>query len=130
MGRSDVVLKLELMKKPVYLVLLIVGVMINVKALAIAMLIFDVFALLLDVYYIRKYIPYNVAEQLGDMLPALGLGVVMAAVVFLLPSFGSTILTLGFKITAGAAVYLAGSVIFRMEAFRYLKNILLERFKK
>lgn len=130
MGRSDVVLKLELMKKPVYMVLLVVGVMINVKALAIAMLIFDVFALLLDVYYIRKYIPYNVAEQLGDMLPALGLGVVMAAVVFLLPSFGSTILTLGFKITAGAAVYLAGSVIFRMEAFRYLKNILLERFKK
>ena len=33
----------------------------------IALLIFDALALLLDVYYIRKYIPYNVAEQLGDM---------------------------------------------------------------
>lgn len=129
-GRSDVVLKLELMKKPVYLVSLIIGVMINVKALAIAMLVFDILALALDVFYIRKYIPYTVGEQLGDMLPALGLGVVMAAVVFLIPSVSSLILTLVVKITAGAAVYLAGSVFFRLEVFCYLKNILLERFKK
>lgn len=130
MGRSGVVLKLELMKKPIYLVLLIVGVMINVKALAVAMLVFDILALAMDVHYIRKYIPYGIGEQLADMLPALGLGVVMAAVVFLIPSVGGLILTLVVKIAAGAAVYVAGSVIFRLEAFRYLKNILLERFKK
>lgn len=129
-GRSDVVLKLEMMKKPVYLVLLLIGVSINVPALAVAMILFDVFALILDMFYIKKYIPYEIREQLGDMLPALGVGVIMAAVVFLLPSFSSLILTLVVKIAAGAAVYLAGSVIFRLEAFRYLKNILLERFKK
>ena len=130
MGRSDVVLKLELMKKPVYLLLLIIGVSINVTALAVAMLIFDILALALDIYYIRKYIPYGVGEQLGDMLPALGLGIAMAAAVYLLPSFGSLILTLIVKILAGAVVYVLGSVIFRLEAFRYLKNILLERMKK
>ena len=94
------------------------------------MILFDVFALILDMFYIKKYIPYEIREQLGDMLPALGVGIIMAAVVFLLPSFSSLILTLVVKIAAGAAVYLAGSVIFRLEAFRYLKNILLERFKK
>lgn len=130
MGRSDVVLKLELMKKPVYLLLMILGVSINVTALAIAMLVFDILALALDVYYIKKYIPYSVSEQLGDMLPALGMGTVMAAAVFVIPSFGSVILTLVVKIAAGAAVYLAGSVIFRMEAFRYLKSILFEKMKK
>lgn len=130
MGRSDVVLKLELMKKPVYLLMLIIGVSINVTALAVAMLIFDILALALDIYYIRKYIPYGVGEQLGDMLPALGLGIAMAAAVYLLPSFGSLILTLIVKILAGAVVYVLGSVIFRLEAFRYLKNILLERMKK
>lgn len=130
MGRSDVVLKLELMKKPVYFLLLIIGVSINVTALAVAMVVFDILALALDVHYIRKFIPYSIGEQLGDMLPVLGLGMVMAVAVFLIPSFGSLILTLALKIGAGAAVYLAGSVIFRMEAFRYLKTILLERVKK
>ena len=129
-GRSDVVLKLEMMKKPVYLVLLIIGVSISVPAMAVAMLLFDVVALALDIYHMRKYLPYNAREQLSDMIPALLLGTAMGAVVFLLPSFGSLILTLVVKIAAGAAVYLAGSVIFRMEAFQYLKNILLEKVKK
>ena len=129
-GRSDVVLKLEMMKKPVYVLFLIIGVSINVTALAVAMIAFDVFALVLDMIYIRKYVPYGIPEQLGDMLPALGLGILMAAVVFLIPSVGGVVLTLAVKVAAGGAVYLLGAILFRMEAFRYLKNILLERIKK
>ena len=129
-GRSEVVLKLEIMKKPVYLLLLIIGVSINVTALAVAMVVFDILALAMDIWHIRKYVPYSVAEQLGDMLPALGVGILMAAVVFMLPSFGGLVVTLVVKIAVGAAVYLLGSIVFRLEAFRYLKNILLERIKK
>ena len=129
-GRSEVVLKLEIMKKPVYMLMLVVGVCINVTALAVAMVVFDILALALDIWYIKKYVPYSIPEQLGDMLPAMGVGVLMAAAVFLVPSFSSLILTLGVKIAAGAAVYVLGSVVFRLEAFRYLKNILLERIKK
>lgn len=129
-GRSEVVLKLEIMKKPVYLLMLIIGVSINVTALAVAMVVFDIFALGLDVFYIKKYVPYSIGEQLGDMLPALGVGALMAAVVFIVPSFGGLVVTLVVKIAVGAVVYLLGSILFRLEAFQYLKNILLERIKK
>ena len=129
-GRSEVVLKLEIMKKPVYLLMLIIGVSINVTALAVAMLVFDILALALDIWHIKKYVPYSIPEQLGDMLPAMGVGVLMAAAVFLVPSFGSLLLTLVVKTAAGAAVYVLGSVVFRLEAFQYLKNILMERIKK
>lgn len=129
-GRSDVVLKLEIKKKPIYMLLLIIGVNINVSALAVAMLLFDIYALALDMRYIKKYVPYGIGEQLQDILPALLLGIVMAVVVYLIPSFSSLLLTLAVKILAGAAVYVLGSILFRLEAFQYLKNIVLERFKK
>lgn len=129
-GRSEVVLKLEIMKKPVYMLLLIIGVCINVTALAVAMVVFDILALALDIWHIKKYVPYSIPEQLGDMLPAMGVGILMAAAVFLVPSFGSLLLTLVVKTAAGAAVYVLGSVVFRLEAFQYLKNILMERIKK
>ena len=129
-GRSDVILKLEVIRKPVYMLLLVIGVSINITALAIAMLAFDIFALAVDTWYIKKYVPYSIPEQLGDMLPTIGVGILMGAVVFLVPAFNSLILTLTAKIAAGAAVYVLGSVLFRLEAFQYLKNILLERLKK
>lgn len=128
-GRSDVVLGLEVKKKPVYVLLLIIGVNINVLGLALAMLVYDVYAVIVNMYQLHKYISYSLWEQFRDMLPALLLGAVMAVVVWLIPSFGSLVLTLAVKVLVGAAVYVAGSVLFRLEAFMYLKNILLERVK-
>lgn len=126
-GRSDVVLGLEVKKKPVYVLLLIIGVNINVLGLAAAMLVYDIYAVCVNMFQLQKYISYSLWEQLRDMLSALLLGSVMAVLVWLIPSFDSLVLTLLTKILAGAVIYIAGSVLFRLEAFQYLKGILLER---
>ena len=128
-GRSDVVLGLEVKKKPVYVLLLIVGVNISVLGLALAMLVYDIYAVVVNMYQLHKYISYSLWEQFRDMLAALLLSTVMAVLVLLIPSFSSLILTLTVKVLAGAVIYLAGSVIFRLETFGYLKNLLLERVK-
>lgn len=129
-GRSDVVLGLEVKKKPVYVLLLIVGVNINVLGLAVAMLVYDIYAVCVNMFQLQKYVSYRFWEQLRDMLPALLLGTVMAVLVWLIPSFGSLVLTLIVKVLAGAAIYVAGSVLFRLETFQYLKHLLLERLVK
>ncbi len=128
-GRSDVVLGLEVKKKPVYVLLLIVGVNINVLGLALAMLVYDVYALVVNMYQLHKYVSYSLWEQFRDMLSALLLGAVMAVLVLLIPSVNSLILTLVVKVLAGAVIYVVGSMLFRLETFNYLKNLLLERVK-
>lgn len=127
-GRGDAVLKLEFWKKPVYLLMLIIGVRIDVLALAVAMLIYDVYAVLVDMFHIKKYIRYGIGEQVKDMLPAFGLGLLMAAIVLRIPMLDSLLLTLLVKIVAGGAVYIAGSAVLKLESFLYLKNLLLGRF--
>lgn len=127
-GRGDVILKLEFWKKPVYMLFLLLGIQFSVQGLAVAMLLYDLYAVTVDMLHIQKHIRYGILEQLRDMLPAFALGTVMALLVWLIPSFDSLVLTLTVKILAGAAIYIAGSAVFRMEAFAYLKDIVLERF--
>lgn len=129
-GRSDVVLGLEIRKKPMYVLLLIVGTRINVLGLAVCMLVYDLYATFINMLQLRKYIYYGLKEQFRDLFPAFSLAAVMASAVWLIPSVGGLVLTLAVKVLAGAGIYLLGSVLFRMEAFRYLLNILKEKIHR
>lgn len=129
-GRSDVVLSLEVWKKPMYLILLIVGVNISVFGIAVTMLVYDCYGVFVNMLQMRKYIHYSIREQLLDLLPAFALGAVMVAVVLMIPNLGSLVLTLAVKVLVGAAVYVAGSAICKVESFVYLKNIILDKIRK
>lgn len=123
-GRSDVLLRLEFLKKPVYLISLIIGVRINVIAIAVSMVVYETYGVIVNMHQMKKYIHYSLGEQLLDVLPALALSVVMAFGVVLIPATGHVILTLAVKVLAGGAFYVAMSVLFRFRAFQYLKDFL------
>ena len=67
---------------------------------------------------------YALEVQIKDNFVTLGGEITSQA------NFTDDELALCVKIAVGAAVYVLGSVVFRLEAFLYLKNLLLERFKK
>ena len=119
-GRSDVVLKLEVIKKPVYVLLLVIGVKINVFAVALTMLLYDCYGTMVNMGQLKKYIGYSLAEQFRDLMPAFALGTAMAVVVLLIPMFDSLIVTLIVKVLAGVLVYAGGAMLFKVETFRYL----------
>lgn len=129
-GRSDVVLGLEVWKKPVYVILLIISVNINVFAIAIAMTIYDFYSSFINMHQAEKYIKYERMEQAKDILPAFALSAVMAVVVLLIPIFNNLLLTLITKVSAGVIIYLCGSVIFKLKAYIYLKDVLISTIKK
>lgn len=130
LGRSDVILKLEVWKKPVYVALLLIGVQFDVFTLAVLMVLYDFYSVAINMLQMKKYIPYGIKEQLRDLLPAYALGTAMLVLVFLIPSFESLILTLAVKIAAGVAIYLAGSILFRVESFHYLLDIVKGYLRK
>ena len=129
-GRSDVVLKLEVWKKPVYVLMLLIGIQFDVYTLAVLMVLYDVYSVTVNMLQMKKYLPYGMKEQLRDLMPAYTLGTVMMVFVYLIPGFNSLILTLAVKIAAGAAIYLAGSVLFRVDSFHYVLNILKGYLRK
>ncbi len=129
-GRSDVVLGLEIWKKPVYVILLIISVNINVFAIAVAMTFYDFYGVFINMLQAKKHIGYKLREQAADLFPAFALSVVMAVVVLIIPTLNSLLLTLIVKVLAGVIIYVGGSVIFKPSAFSYLKDVLISRIRK
>ena len=129
-GRSDVVLRLEVIKKPVYVILLLVGVKINVFAIALTMLLYDCYSFTVNMAQMKKHIDYSLREQFRDLMPAFLLGIAMAAIVLLIPNIGNLFVTLAVKVLTGVAVYVGGAALFKVETFCYLWTLLRDMVKR
>ena len=125
MGRSDLFLKLEIIKKVIGVAVLAVTLPYGVYAMALSLLFTSVLSQLINSWPNAKLLGYSYAKQLKDMLPAILLSIVMGLVVYPITFFGwSDWLTLPVQVVVGAAVYIAGSVVFKLDSFNYLLSIL------
>lgn len=128
MGRSDLFLRLEILKKIIGIGLLLCTMRISVMAMACSLLISSVTSQIINSYPNWKLLNYRYLEQLRDILPSILLAVIMAVAVGAVPLLGyGNVLTLCIQIPLGAVIYVAGSSIFRLESFRYLLNMIEDR---
>lgn len=125
MGRSDLFLKLEIIKKILELGIIIITVLISVKAMAVGLLIEGIVCLFINAFPGNKLIGYRFAEQMKDVLPSFFAGVGMCIPVYALTFLGfGSFVTLVLQVLLGVALYMLISKVFHMEAFYYLLTIL------
>jgi O-antigen/teichoic acid export membrane protein len=125
MGRSDIALKLEIIKKVIGIVLLIVSIPFGIMAIALSMLAGAVINAIVDAIPNKKLLGYGVGRQAIDILPALLMSAVMFACVYplaLLPL--NHIIVLIIQIAVGIAVYVLLSLITKNESMRYILAII------
>lgn len=123
-GRSDLVLKLEIIKKTAGIVLLVVAIPFGVEAIAVSLLVGNVFAALSNAYPNRKLVGYGYWQQLTDVLPALLMSAAMYGAVLAVSHINlPAIALLVVEVLVGIAAYVLLSVITRNESFQYILNI-------
>ena len=123
LGRSDVFLKLEIIKKCYGLAILGVTVFYGVYAIALGQVLSGIIATFINAYPNTKLLNYRYLEQWKDIYPALILSLVMGAVVYSIKWLGlSVILTLTIQILVGIILYFGMAWIFKLESFEYLIN--------
>ena len=121
LGRSDMFLKLEIVKKVVGLVLLALTVGISVKAMAYSLLLSSVLCQMINAWPNRKLLNYGYWEQLRDILPNIVLAAVMGVLVHCIEFLGwGAVPTLCVQVLLGAILYVAGSMMTKNDSFRYL----------
>jgi len=133
MGRSDVFLKLEIIKKTIGVVALIIAVVYFDSPLAIAATgVFTGFlSFFINAAPNRKLVAYSYGEQIRDILPAcLASGVMLLAVLSVQKLQMSAFATMMVQIILGVAVYVLLSVVFRIRTFRLLVNMLTKKLRK
>ena len=124
MGRSDVFLKLEIIKKIVSTILLVVSMNISVYAIALSQLVSCVTSQLINSWPNRKLLDYSYLHQLRDMAPAILLSLAMALCVRPVIALGlNDWLTLLIQIPAGVLIYVALSAIFHVDSFNFMLDV-------
>jgi len=129
-GRSDVLLKLEFLKKPVYLLLLILGIQSGVFAVAVTMLVYDVYGTIVNMRQLKKLIGYETLAQLRDVALSVALAAIMGVALMLLPlPSANCFFVLAVKIPLGVAIYVLLSAATNIEEYGYLKSYIKGRRK-
>lgn len=131
LGHSGTTLKLEIIKKIVEALILVVSFMIDVYAVAWGMVLYNALCIIINVYPSKKLVDYGLAEQLRDVLPTFLAALLMGGVVYAL-SFVPlpTIPLLVLQTIVGAAVYCLLCHLFRLDSYAYIINYLKELKRK
>lgn len=121
LGRSDLFLKLEIVKKIVGLIAIAVTAPISVMAMGYSALITCVFSQIINSWPNKRLLNYNYIEQLKDILPGILLAVFMFVCIYPIQCLNlSDFIILLIQIPLGIVIFITGSVILKLEAFMYL----------
>src|SRR5690625_1340110 len=127
-GRSDLFLRLEIIKKVITTTALVVTIILNlgVASFIITSVVTSHLALLINTFYSGREIDYGTMEQIKDLLPSYLLSFFMGSIVW----YGGSIIdvhpviTLIIQISLGISIYIIGSKIFRIKEFNEINKMI------
>ena len=124
MGRSDIFLKLEIIKKIVGMSLLLSTMWFGVMAMAYSLLVSCVLSQIINSWPNKQLLGYGYLEQLRDLIPGVILAVIMGICVYFIGYINlPNIIVLIIQVIVGATIYIVMSIVFRLESFLYLWNM-------
>lgn len=130
-GRSDLFLKLEIIKKAIDVGPILLGIFINIYWMLMGSIISGIISFFLNSYYSGRMVGYSSVDQLKDILPFYGIGLLVAVSVFFfrfLPLSNYIILTI--QIVTGTIVFLGICLVFKINEYQDVKQILHQYMSK
>lgn len=124
-GRSDLFLRLEIIKKAIAVLILCVTIPMGLIAMCVGQILSSLIALIINTNYTGKLIQVGFLRQMRDLLPTLLLSLSMWGVVYGITScLSGIILQLIVGIVAGMVYYIALSALFHFPELKELYSII------
>lgn len=131
MGRSDLFLRLEVIKKLLAIPTILIGILFGIKIMIVGMFINSIISYYLNSYWSGKLINYSISEQIKDITPSFILGSVVALAVYLL---GYVIhfncyIQLIIQIILGAILTIGIGESLKMTDYLFLRQVIFEKLR-
>ena len=124
-GRSDLFLRLEIIKKILGVSILIFTMQISILGMCLGIVVSSLISLYINTYYTSKLIHVTFSEQMKDLTPSLVYSVSMGGVVyFVIGLFSNAWMQLTVGIILGACYYYLIPKITKSQDLTYLKEII------
>ena len=121
LGYSSTTLKLEIIKKSIEIIILILSFMINVYAVAWGIVIYNAISLLINLSPNIKILNYGYSEQLKDILPLVFASLLMGGITWSIYWFQLNVyITLALQLLVGGISYFLFSKLFKVDSLEYI----------
>lgn len=125
MGMGNVVLKNEMMKKPVFVVLLLISIYCGMEALVWSMPIYSIYASYINMLPNKKILGYSIYSQVKDYAPAIALSLfVSLSVIPISYVIDEDLICMVVQIIVYISIYLSVAYILKMEALQMIIRII------
>lgn len=128
-GRSDLFLRLEIIKKALAVPVIVIAVIWGIKAMILGMMLLSLIAYYLNSYWSGHLIDYSCLEQIKDILPSFLIAAIMSSIVFteglLVPLPPLPLLII--QLITGAILTFSLCEAFHLRDYLYIKNIVNEK---
>lgn len=131
MGRSDIFLKLEIVKKAIGVLMLVFLIPYGPFAMCCGGLMGGIVCTFINAYPNRSLLGYSYLAQIRDIAPSCLLAITMGVIIYPIAWLGfGNMLTMGIQLVTGFIFYLAFSYLFHLRAFAYvLETVQLVRHR-
>lgn len=127
MGRSDLFLKLEVIKKVIGLIVLVCTMWFGVEAMTYSLLVTNIISQIINAYPNRQLLGYSYIDQIKDILPSIAMALFMGFCILAVELLNlGAIATLMTQIVLGIIIYIWLSIIFKVDSFYYLMDMVKE----
>lgn len=131
-GRSDLFLKLEVVKKVLMIVVLIISFQFGIYGLLFGSVFFSLLAFGINTHYTGKFINYTTWHQTKDLLPSIALALIAGLLIYLLDNWLQLfnyhdIIRIIFGGISGLIIFITLAIAFKLEALNELKTIILRK---
>lgn len=117
-GRSDLALRLEIIKKTIAISILFASLPFGIFAICWGRLLYSLIAILLNTYYTKRLIGISLSKQINDFMPSLLCGIVMAVTVWLSTYWiSSMVLQIVIGMSLGGILYISLIFVFQKSIF-------------
>jgi hypothetical protein len=128
-GRSDLFLKLEVVKKIMAVVVILISFRFGIFGLLYGSVIMSILAFFINTHYSGMFLKYTAWEQTTDLLPVIGLSLFIGAVVYFFDYFLTTNFFNDFSRLivgglVGGLLFLIAAYLFKMSSLTELIHII------
>lgn len=125
LGRSDIFLKLEMIKKLMGITVLMISMFLGIYAIAVGTLISGIISTFINAHPNLKLLDYSYKEQIKDIMPSLIISIIMGITIYPIKFVNnSAIVILIIQIIIGIVIYFGLAKLFKLECYEYLLKTL------
>ena len=130
-GRSDLFLKLEIIKKIIAIGPLLFGIFVNIYWMLGGSVITGFISYYLNAYYSGPFLNYSIKEQIRDILPSFVIAVVMSVPVFAMSFISlNCFILLVLQVFVGAIIIIGICEVIKLPEYIEIKGIIISVINK